>query len=68
MNQRTADIMKRICLLLFLAWTRYRRNKSPQTRLKFLIYIAFFAAAMLLFRSEKTENALTGGKLITESA
>jgi uncharacterized SAM-binding protein YcdF (DUF218 family) len=86
-----------VCLvLLSLAWMRYRRNKSPQTRLNFLIYaavltvyavlnglfagkiseakgiaavmiyIAFFAAAMLLFCSEKTEDARAGGKVITE--
>ena len=91
--------MALVCIvLLSLAWTRYRRNKSPQTRVRFLIcaaalavfavlngtlagkiteikaisviviYIAFFAAAMLLFRGEKTENARAGGKVITENA
>lgn len=83
-----------VCIvLLSLAWTRYRRDRSPQTRLKFLIfgavltvyavlnglfagkiseakgilsvmiYIAFFAAAMLLFPCEKTEDARPAERL-----
>ena len=83
-----------VCIVLLpLAWTRYRRDRSPQTRLKFLIfgavltvyavlnglfagkiseakgilsvmiYIAFFAAAMLLFPCEKTEDARPAERL-----
>ena len=86
-----------VCIvLLSLAWTRYRRNKTPETLRKFVIYaavivvyavlnglfagkitevkgilvvviyIAFFVAALCLFRGEKSESTRASGKAVAE--